>query len=109
MMMMAVMPLLGVRRHHRHFDLLRRQQRDERPVLGVAEDELERVPSRRQIEGGLGLAAAEMKMVLVGRYDLGVRNRLLDIDKKVVMPGIRRGAFGLRDPHAFQPELNHKG
>ena len=90
------MPPLGLPGHNGYLDLLRRQHRRERPVLGVAEDELERMPARRQIEGRFGLAAAEMKVALVGRYDLRLGHRLRDVDKQMVVPGVGRRAAGLR-------------
>jgi hypothetical protein len=48
-------------------DLRRFDRRAEGHVIGIGEDELQRVPALRQSEHGLGLAGAEMAMVLIGR------------------------------------------
>ena len=59
-----------------------------RHVVGIAHQQLQRVPSRRQVEPGLGLAEAEMQVLAVVR-DLLVERRQVGVDDQVMVAGVR--------------------
>ena len=73
----------------------------------VAEQQLQRVPPRRQLQNGLGLPVAEVQMVLV-RGNLLVERRQPDIDQQVMVAGVRNIDAGGSDPHVAEPEPHPK-
>ena len=70
---------------HLDRDLLRHDRRVVRDVALIAEQQLQRVRARSQLELDLGLPAAEMAMILV-RRNRDVEIRQARIDQKMVMP-----------------------
>ena len=71
-----------------------------RHVRVVAEQQLEGVLARGKIDGGLGLATAEVYVVRVCRDGLGkVRKR--GIDYEVMVPGFLLYGAGRRHAEAF--------
>src|SRR5579862_7066524 len=78
-------------------------------MIGIAEEELQGVFARRQLDAHFGLAGAEMEMVLVVRDRL-IERRQVRVDDEMVMPGIGAIDAGGRDAgtaqsHA-QPEFS---
>ena len=57
-------------------------------VLRIAEDELQRVRTGREVDARLGLPGAEMQVVPVGRDRLGRVQGLVDVDQKVMVADI---------------------
>lgn len=87
-------------RLHVDGDDLRLDRRLERNMGPVTEHELQRVLPGRQCHGGLGLALAEVNVLLVDRDGLGHflgRERL--VDQQVVVPDIRLLDAGRSDAH----------
>jgi hypothetical protein len=70
----------------------------------VAENELQRVLARRQLELYLGLAETEMPDRVRGWQGHIERRELVDVDEQVVMPRVRQIDTCRRDTHAAQAE-----
>jgi hypothetical protein len=76
-----------------------------RHMIGVAEQQLERMFARRQRDGRLRLAGAEVQMVFV------VRNRFVErwqrlIDEQMMMPAVGRIDAGAHDRHVVQTKAH---
>lgn len=69
---------------HEDRDLFGDHRRIVRYVKPIAEDELQRVPARRQLQVYFRLTPAEVTMVFVGR-DRSVECRHVCIDQQVMM------------------------
>ena len=76
-----------------------------RPVKVVAEQKLEGVLPRRQLEYDLGLPTAKVTMLFITR-DRECEIGKSRIDQQVVMTGLLLVDASRRDPHACEPELN---
>ena len=72
----------------------------------IANNQLQRMLARRQIEAGLGLAATKVHMVVVGRDRLTCRRQGVGVDQKVVVAGGFAFDPGRRDTHTFQAKLH---
>lgn len=68
-------------------------------MVGIAENELQSVPARRQIEPALGLTAAKMHMVFIARYRLVRVERFSNINQQMVMSAVRISITGVCHPH----------
>ncbi len=93
--------------HDLDLDRLRHHRRIMRDVIMVGEEELQPVPARRQRNLGLGLAAAEMQMVEIGR-DRPVERRQRRVDQQVVMAGMASRGAGRNDLHAADLEADRE-
>jgi hypothetical protein len=72
-------------------------------VPAIGQNQLKRVPSRRQADGSLGFAVAEVND-LVADWKRLVERTQFGIDEKMMMPGIGNHCRGRRDRHAMQAD-----
>ncbi len=108
-MVAPVMTAGGRRRRHADVDDDRagKDRRLMRDVVRVAQQKLESVAPRREGDGRLGLASAEMQVVfIVG--DRLVERRERRVDQEMVMSGIRLLDSGRGDAHLRQSEPNRE-
>src|ERR1700754_3727087 len=70
-------------------DLLRDDRRGEGIMVGIAQDQLQRVLAGWQLDAGFRLPRAKMHMGLVRRYRLVGIERLIDVDEQVMVAGVR--------------------
>jgi hypothetical protein len=74
-------------------------------MILIAEDQLQRVGSRRQLDQGLGLPLAKVNMAVI-RRDRGIYGRELRVHEKVVVAGVGVGHTGRRYAHPGETEAN---
>jgi hypothetical protein len=72
-------------------------------VLAIGQNQLKRVPSRRQADGNFGFAVAEVNDLVADGERLVERNQF-GIDEKMMMPGTGNHCRGRRDRHAVQAD-----
>ncbi len=89
---------------YRDGDPLRDQRRVEREMIAVAQDQLQRVLSLRQVEERLGLAPTEVQMLFVVRDRLVGIDCFLRVDQQVMMTDVGEITAGGSNSHAAQTE-----
>ena len=72
----------------------------------VTDHQLQGVLARGQLEAGLGLAAAEVTMMIVGWNRLTGRRQLIGIDQQMVVAGCGALDASRGNAHATEPELH---
>lgn len=72
----------------------------------VADNQLQRVLTRCEFEGGLSLSAAEVTMMLVGGNRLTGRWQLIGVYQQVMVAGCGTFDAGRGNAHAAQSELH---
>src|SRR3954470_20387540 len=85
-------------------DLLGNDRRIEYAVIGVAHHQLQRMPSRWQIELSLCLSGAEVQMGPVGWNRLARPEGYIDIDENMMVAGIGHARTGWCNTHVAQSE-----
>jgi len=75
-------------------------------VVPVAQQELQGVLPRRQLDLGLRLPPTEMLMVGITRQRLIQRRQLVHIDQQIMVARVLSIRSGRRHAHARQPETN---
>src|SRR5262249_43953557 len=73
-------------------------------MLRIAQHQLKRVLAGRQLDTGLGLARAEMNMVLVLWNRLVRIQRFVHIDQQMMMTAVLKIVAGVGDAHSAQTE-----
>jgi len=68
-------------------------------MVSIAENELQSVLARGQLEPSFGLTAAKMQVVFIRRYRLVRIERLISINEQMVMSTVRVSVAGVRHPH----------
>jgi len=91
-----------------HGDFLGNEQRREGFVVGITENELQNMFTRWELKAGLGLSRAKVNVLFIGWDWFAWLNRLVYIDKEMVMTGIRRSVACMGDTHVAQPEPNRE-
>jgi len=86
---------------HGDRDLVRDHRRIEGVMLGVPEHQLQRVVAGREFDTGLGLARAEMQMVLIPRDRLFDIERLVNINQQMMMAAIGIRVARMGDAHVL--------
>lgn len=74
----------------------------------IAKQELKRVLTYRKIEGGFGLAAAEVAMVVIDR-NRQIEGRQLGIDENMMMSGFLLLQRRWRNAHSIETEQDPYG
>ncbi len=72
----------------------------------VAHNQLQCVLARSQLQRGLGLASAEVTMMVIGWNWLPGWRQLLGVYQQVMVAGCGTLDAGRGDTHAAQPELH---
>src|SRR5271169_6746383 len=90
-----------------HGDLFRKQRRIMRQMARVAEQQLQRVPTRRECDLGFGLSCSKMQMVEVRRDRLS-KWRQCGVNDQMMMAGAGLIHAGRRDSHPDQSETDHR-
>ena len=67
-------------------------------MLGITEDELQRVPPRREVKLRFGLSTSEMQMLPVRRDRLLWIRQPIHVHEEMMMPDVRCGVSGTRHP-----------
>ena len=68
-------------------------------MVGIAENELQSVLARGQVEPSFGLTAAKMHVVFIRRNRLVRIKRLININEQMVMSTVRVSIAGVCHPH----------
>src|SRR5262249_48081922 len=87
---------------HPDRNLFRNERWVERIVLGIAQHQLQRVLSWRQLDACFSLACSEVKMALVLRDRLVGIERIVQVDKQWMMAAVLEFVARMSDAHVAQ-------